>query len=243
MHEPDSNEKTKQVESYYDEYVSRQKKFGVNERHHSIATKLVSAGLLDHHHVLEIGCGIGTLTSLLVEQVKNGKLTSLDLSAKSIEEAKTNLSGYKNLELKHADILNYEVKDSKFDVIVLPDVLEHIPLNLHSNLFQKLASILNSDGFVFIHIPNPYYTEWCEKNAPHLLQIIDFSVTTNHLVNSVYPHGLYIHELKTYSVWLVEQDYQYIILKRIKQRDFSKIMPVKISFMDKIKYKLNGIFK
>lgn len=243
MHGQDSEKNRKELVNYYDDYVSRQKQVGVNLRHHSIIEKLKYAGLKSHHQVLEIGCGIGTFTSLLVEEVKEGSIVSMDISGKSIEEAKLVFGKYAQLELIHADVVEYNFKDITFDVVVLPDVLEHIPIEFHNKLFEKISKVLSPSGFVFIHIPNPYFLEWCHQYNPEMLQIIDQPITTDLLVRNTYPHGLYIHELKTYSIWVVEGDYQYIVLKPAISRDFGNIIEERISFWDKVKFKLNAIFK
>lgn len=243
MHGQDSEKNRKELVNYYDDYVSRQKHVGVNLRHHSIIEKLKNAGLKSHHKVLEIGCGIGTFTSLLVEDIKEGSIVSMDISGKSIEEAKQLFGKYTHLQLIHADVVEYDFKEVMFDVVVLPDVLEHIPIEFHDTLFKKISKVLSPSGFVFIHIPNPYFLEWCHKNNPEILQIIDQPITTDILSKSTYPNGLYIHELKTYSIWVVEGDYQYIVLKPIMDRDFGKIIEERISFWDKVKFKWNAIFK
>jgi len=58
---------SKQVAEFYDQYSSQQGKIGVNIRHRSILKRLVKLGLSKNSSILEIGCGIGTLTSLLVK--------------------------------------------------------------------------------------------------------------------------------------------------------------------------------
>jgi cyclopropane fatty-acyl-phospholipid synthase-like methyltransferase len=113
------------VESYYDEYVPRQTATGVNARHKSIARLLISFGLQPDHRVLEIGCGIGTVTGLVAEKLSaGGSLLATDLSPKSIEAAKRRLAGFGNVRLLAGDILSLDLNDI-FDVVVLPDVIEH----------------------------------------------------------------------------------------------------------------------
>lgn len=238
-----TTEVQKEIEKYYDGYVERQQHVGVNARHHSIMEKLTKAGLNKSNTVLELGCGIGTFTSLLVDHIVTGNVFAVDISNASIEIAKKNVSK-KNLKFIHADITNYEFEDKlKFDCIVLPDVLEHIPIELHYDLFQKLSKILDDNGFVFIHIPNPYYLQWCHENRPDLLQVIDQPITTDVLVQNSYPHGFFIQELKTYSIWVVDHDYQYIVLRKNGYQHFDNVKEDKITFWDKVKYKLNAMRK
>jgi len=62
------------VIDFYDKYVERQKHHGVNERHLGILKKAIKHGLKPHSDALEIGCGIGTQTELLIKHLKKGSL-------------------------------------------------------------------------------------------------------------------------------------------------------------------------
>lgn len=240
MHGKNSEEnKAKQVE-YYNEYVVKQKSVGVNLRHKSIADKLLQTGLKKNSQVLEIGCGIGTFSGLLGGIISEGKALCLDISDKSIELAKEIYRTKKNLIFKTENAVHFDFGDQKFDAIVLPDVIEHIPLEQHAALFEKLSKVLKKDGFIFIHIPNPYYIAWCHENAPETLQIIDQPIYTDELIKNTYPFGLLIDKIETYAIWRKDGDYQYIVLKKEKFQDFSRIIEEKVTFLDKVKYKMNA---
>ncbi len=76
------------LKAFYDEYVGRQLAVGVNERHHAILRWLRRFGLCRGDRVLEIGCGVGTLTGLIASAIgPEGFLLAVDLSPKSIEAA------------------------------------------------------------------------------------------------------------------------------------------------------------
>ncbi|MCX7697476.1 MAG: class I SAM-dependent methyltransferase [Bacteroidales bacterium] len=229
---------TEKIEQFYDDYVERQIKAGINERHISIFEKLIKAGLKKHHTVLEVGCGIGTLTSLLAPFLKNGYLLSMDLSKKSIAEAKKFLGHFKNLTLIHGDFLNYSFHET-FDVIVFPDVIEHIPLEFHEKLFQKCTQLLRPKGFIFIHIPNPYYIEWLHIHQPESLQIIDQPIHLSTLLKFTEPHHLIITKYETYSIWFKDGDYQYIILQKKDAFDFTVQKKEKTNIIQRIKRKIS----
>ena len=227
------------ISEFYDEYVARQRRIGVNLRHQSIFQKVQNVGLKRNHNVLEVGCGIGTFTSLIIPYIDEGSITAMDISPKSIEVAKHDYES-SNVNFLAQDATAYDFKGELFDVIILPDVLEHIPIDLHDGLFKKLSSVLTHDGFIFIHIPNPVYLEWCHKNKPEILQVIDQPITTDILVENTYKHGLFIEELKTYPIWVEHNDYQYIVLKKNNYQDFNRIIEYPPSFLDKVKHKLNA---
>lgn len=231
--------KNKAVIDYYNNYVERQAKCGINERHISILSKAIQAGLETNHDVLEIGCGIGTQTELLVKHLKNGRIYSCDISPESIKTAKIKLSHFNNLTLEVQDATDFCLS-KQFDAIIMPDVIEHIPLELHARMFQNMSKMLKPDGFIFIHIPNPEYLEWCHMHRRDLLQIIDQPIFPDLLANNLKQTELIITKLETYSIWVKNGDYQYLVLKKKGNTDFSTLNEVKVSLWNKIKYKLHA---
>lgn len=229
------------VEQYYDQFSSEQIKTGINKRHHSIHKWLLKFGLKEAHHCLEIGCGIGTQTDLLAAYLKKGQITAVDISSESIQIAKKRLSRFSNVKLIAAEIISHEI-EHKFDVIILPDVLEHIPIERHKDLFNKISKLIKPDGIIFVHIPNPYYLEWCHKNTPEVLQIIDQPIYSNVLCENLYINDLYIHTLVTYSIWIDNDDYQAILIKPKKELEYKEISN-KSTPAQRLKGKIKRILK
>jgi trans-aconitate 2-methyltransferase len=138
---------TADIRNYYDRYVGRQVNAGINERHHLIRDFAVLHGLKDGMNVLEIGCGIGTLTGLLLKEVPQGRLTATDLSPASVEQARKLLRERPNLVLVAGDSTE-KTPDGPFDMIILPDVLEHIPFERQPFLFKQIKRELATNGRV-----------------------------------------------------------------------------------------------
>lgn len=204
MEEPGSSA---EVQAFYDRYVGRQVTVGVNDRHRAILDWLRRFGLCPEHRVLEIGCGIGTVTQLIVEQLgPGGSVLGIDLSPESIATARRRLESHANVTLLAGDVLKLDIAET-FDVVVLPDVIEHIPLDLHPTLFGRVASWLAADGFALLHYPNPHHLAWCREHRPEEVQIIDQPIHVDRLAADVYPHGLYLDYLQTYPVWVRDGDY------------------------------------
>ena len=231
-----------EVAEFYDQYTDRQKDSGINRRHKSIDDWLTKFGMTESDSVLEIGCGIGTMTQLLASRLSKGSILANDISQKSVEMAQRELSHFDNLQFVVGDIVKLELKD-KFDLILLPDVLEHIPIADHPKLFLKLSELLKDEGMIVIHIPDPYFLAWrhTDANQRKGLQIIDQSIYTNELVNSIYPAGLHIEHLQSYSVHVENNDYQIIKLKKTHQRKYPRLKR-KTSLMGRVAYKLKRIF-
>src|SRR5688572_25893429 len=116
-----------EVSTFYDNRVADQVRIGINLRHRTIFRLLKKNGLNRYQRVLEIGCGVGPVTSLILKLVRDGFVHAVDISPKSIEQAKVNLSSRTNLSLSVSDMSDFSAPE-KFHVIVLPDVLEHIPI-------------------------------------------------------------------------------------------------------------------
>lgn len=231
-----------EVELFYDDFSVKQVDAGISKRNIKIQYWAEKFGLKPTDKVLEIGCGIGTQTELLAQYLLHGKVTAIDISPKSIAFAKQRLQAHKNVELLTGDITQMNVDAlGKFNVIVLPDVIEHIPLELHVILFKKLRGLIQKDGFVLINIPNPNYLQWCHQNHKEALQIIDQPVYTHLLCAAIYPNDFYIHYLNTYEIWRLNGDYQVIVLKIASSAtDF----PFKYStptLTERIRYKLKKI--
>lgn len=208
------------IAEFYDSYAQSQKRTGINIRHRMIIKKLKSAGLQQNSVVLEIGCGIGTLTSLLVKNCKH--LTAVDISPESIQQAKLSLSKHTNIRFEVTDMSDFQTPQ-KFDFIVLPDVLEHIPIEQHPMLFERMKSLLNENGKICIHIPDPYALEYIRKNSPELLQIIDQSIYTDILVKNIYDNNLTLEKLERYCLQKELPDYQWIeIVHRPSYSKFNK---------------------
>ncbi len=234
-----------EVSIYYDEFSKEQFQRGINNRHLSIQYHLEKYGLRPNFKVLEVGCGIGTVSELIARFLSNeGSLRAVDISEKSVEMAAHRLSKYSNVKCEAKDLTKERLND-KFDVIVLPDVIEHIPLELHKSFFSNLKLSLKEEGFIFIHIPHPNFLEWQVKRKDERLQIIDQPIFTNELCSSIYPIGLFISHLISYSIYAVENDYQIVILKnkpsKIDTKNMSRFF--QLSFAKRAKNKLKYIFR
>jgi len=136
----------------------------------------------------------------------------VDLSPRSIEAARERLASFRNVRLVAADVLEFDLHET-FDVIVLPDVIEHIPLDLHGALFKRVASWVAPNGFVLLHYPNPHHLEWCQAHTPEVLQVIDQPIHAEVLLSNACPHGLYLDFFQTYSIWIREGDYVVAVLR------------------------------
>jgi trans-aconitate 2-methyltransferase len=203
---------------FYDDFIQKQVESGINDRIAGLYRRLCKLGLKRDSSVLEIGCGIGTMTYLLTRKVKTGRIEATDISPQSIKYIKKNLVR-PNLSVFAGDILHVAPAAGTFDFVLLFDVIEHIPLEDHAVLFARISHWMHDNSSLLINIPNPGYVIYDEKNNPAVLQEIDQPVFPDHLATVVAKAGLDIVQFETYSVW-VKNDYQFILVK--KRKDFEE---------------------
>ncbi len=202
-----------QVKEYYDTFKEHQKQLGINIRHRTILKNLKNAGLKPNSNVLEIGCGIGTVSHLILKYITEGSFVGLDISAESIKMAQQFNSFHKKAQFFVDDMSNFSHK-TKFDFVVFPDVLEHIPVEQHANIFKTIGELTTPNATVIINIPEPNYLNWVRANDPSKLQIIDQSLSMQDLLNNSYPYGFKLYSMNPYSLHFDVNDYLAIVMKK-----------------------------
>jgi 2-polyprenyl-3-methyl-5-hydroxy-6-metoxy-1,4-benzoquinol methylase len=203
----------KSVSTFYDEFSVKQLETGVNIRHYSIITKLKAAGLKSNHNVLEVGCGIGTLTGLLGKFLNQGSLTATDISPESIEVAKKRCSSNKNTSFVVTDMSDFR-PENQLDFVVFPDVLEHIPKDQHNNIFRNVSALLKSNGKIAVHIPDPVQLDFIRNYNPDQLQIIDQSLYFEDFKNAIEGTDLMLDTYLRYKLYSDSPDYNWIVFSR-----------------------------
>lgn len=202
------------IAEWYDDFVKEQIKKGINKRHLEINKRILNkTNNLTVQTILEIGCGIGSQTELLNKYFSNAQITAIDISEKSIEYAKEKNKKNDNIRFETRDIINNPI-GRKFDLIVLADVIEHIPLELHNSLFKVLNESISNLGIICINIPSPAYLDHLTKTCPDTLQVVDQPICSELVLKSIQKTDLYIDFLEHYSVWISEGDYQFFTLKK-----------------------------
>ena len=94
--------------------------------------------------VLEVGCGVGAQTLILLRRNPGIHLTSLDMSAESLQKARENVEemGYDNVEFRHEDILDHRLEPGSFDHLFICFVLEHMeqPVGALAHMMKLLRA-------------------------------------------------------------------------------------------------------
>mgnify|MGYP001185155334 FL=1 len=105
---------------------------------------------LENKHILEIGCGNGGFINAFGRFSDN--CVGFDL--KNLQWKKTNVK-YHKLDVFDDELINKI--DSKFDIIILRDVVEHLDNSQTNKLFNQIQKLSNSNTVVLITFP-PFYS-------------------------------------------------------------------------------------
>jgi len=79
-------------------------------------------------HILDVGCGPGTITIDFARLVSEGKVIGIDTSQDVLEKAQDTAKGHqiKNIEFQVGDVLALKFPDSTFDVVHAHQVLQYV---------------------------------------------------------------------------------------------------------------------
>ena len=109
------------------------------------------AGLQNGQHVLELGCGWGSLSLYMATKFPESNFTVVSNSAtqKVFIDETAKQRGIQNLTVLTADINTFTIADT-FDRVVSVEMFEH--MRNYKMLLSKVSSFLKPDGKLFVHI-------------------------------------------------------------------------------------------
>lgn len=220
--------------SFYDNYIDYQVQSGINDRILGLYKRTKKIGITGKK-ILEIGCGIGALTFLLSKKIGKGKIEAFDPSEKSIAFAQQQIS-HPNIVFNSSDVLNFSAQFSPYDLILLFDVLEHIPVNDHYKVFSRIKTWMNDNSILMINLPNPEYILYDQTYQPDQLQELDQPVFLNDLLSIFTSLDLTLKHFETYSVW-AKEDYQFFVLQK-KTAFTEELLSNERSFFEKLVVRL-----
>jgi len=118
---------------------------------HSKSRASAKKYLADNNIVLDYGCGTGTTSCELANQVK--EIHAIDISSNMIEIAKkkAEANNIRNVDFLVADIFNERYKKDSFDRILAFNMLHTIPNP--QNVIQRINELLKPDGLLIAVTP------------------------------------------------------------------------------------------
>jgi 2-polyprenyl-3-methyl-5-hydroxy-6-metoxy-1,4-benzoquinol methylase len=120
----------------------------------AIVKSLPPSSHKDVTKVFDLGCGSG---NLLVALAKEGyDVFGIDTSVPSIELAKQDLGPFgKSERVRRVDILDYN-PPTKFDVVVMDNVIEHLLPDETPDVLSKCYSMLADEGYLVVITPHSF---------------------------------------------------------------------------------------
>lgn len=174
--------------------------------------------------ILEIGCGIGSVSWRLARKYPDAQVVGMDLSPSSIEFARL-LFSRENLRYQ-VGVATDCPPDMRFDAVLLMDVYEHIPREDRAAVHSQIRSVLSERGRVLLSTPSPSYLDWLSIHKPEELQPIDERVQLkdfDEFASSVDRNVLFY---KVADVWH-SHDYCYTVLGNSEVAPLSRELPVR----------------
>ena len=110
------------------------------------------AQLADGQHILELGCGWGSLCLYNARRFPNAKITAVSNSRtqKEFIDTEARKRGLHNLRVITCDINAFDITPGQFDRVVSVEMFEH--LKNYELLFRNIARWLKPGGLLFTHI-------------------------------------------------------------------------------------------
>jgi cyclopropane-fatty-acyl-phospholipid synthase len=123
------------------------------------------AALADGQRILELGCGWGSLTLWMAEQLPRSRITAISNSHSQrqwiAQEARSR--GLDNVEVITCDINEFEPR-GRFDRVVSVEMFEH--LRNWPEIFRRVAAWLERDGRFFLHV-------FSHRSTPYAFEVRD----------------------------------------------------------------------
>ena len=201
-----------QIKDFYEKFSQTliKDKINPNPRHQKIKSYLKDLfQKYEFNNALEVGCGIGIISEFIAKNVP--EVTGIDISEENIKFAKvTN----KKINFYCADFLEYRVNEN-FDLITLFDVLEHIPKEMHPDVFSRIKKISNADTKIILTIPDPYYLSYIRENSPQKLQVVDECIFLDEMMQIFKQNELEVLAYEKYGIDYDDQ-YNFYLLSYVK---------------------------
>lgn len=103
-------------------------------------------------HLLEVGCGVGAQSEILLRRFPDLKITGIDMNENQLQAARSNILSQENFKSRYAlqqmDATKMTFKDHQFDGAFLCWVLEHVPDP--KRILSEVRRVLNPGSVVYI---------------------------------------------------------------------------------------------
>jgi cyclopropane fatty-acyl-phospholipid synthase-like methyltransferase len=243
------NPNRENVVSYYDEHVKNKLNdyIVVNPRIEFGWKTIKRYAPKKPMRILEVGCGMGNISSRMRKYWPEATITGIDISTMSIQLAQK-LFGDGKLNFKES-ILTPNTFDEQFDLIIFMDVYEHIAVTDRPEVHAALAKFIKNKGRLILTVPTPHNLKWSLINKPETMQPVDEHISYEVIGKLATDTGTEVifYELK--NVWNVG-DYAHIVFEKNDDFEAAFFKPKPVTtvqrterIFNKAIYKLGSYFR
>ncbi|WP_197440205.1 class I SAM-dependent methyltransferase [Polystyrenella longa] len=101
--------------------------------------------------ILDLGCGEGHITQLMLDRFPTAEVTGLDYAVSAIEYAHEH---FPDIDFCVGDATSGPYAQEYFDVVVCNNLWEHVPDPMH--LLREMDKFLKPGGFIIVSTPSRY---------------------------------------------------------------------------------------
>jgi len=202
------------VVSYYDEHVQHKLNdyIKVNPRIEFAWKTILDNAPANPPYILEVGCGMGNVSSRMHKRWPNANIIGIDISTLSIQIAQKLFADDK-LTFRETILTPDTFKDEQFDLIIFMDVYEHIAVNDRPDVHAALLKLLRNKGRLILSVPTPHNLKWSLKNKPETMQPVDEHISYEVIGKLAADTGTEVISYQLKNVWNVG-DYAHIVLEK-----------------------------
>jgi 2-polyprenyl-3-methyl-5-hydroxy-6-metoxy-1,4-benzoquinol methylase len=139
-----------------------------------------------HACVLDVGCGIGMLTTLVALTRQPQRVVGIDINAKTIAIGKESVAA-KDPRVQFLHLPPLEFPAETFDVVTCVDVLHHVVASQQTTFLKLLNRSLRPGGILLLKDLTllPRWKLWCSRLFDLLVSRQWISVLSAHTVESL----------------------------------------------------------
>ena len=118
---------------------------------------LIADWMPQARQILEVGCGEGAVTEQLVSLYPRAQIMAIDVTPRVGRLFRGNKDKVRFAEMTVQEVA--AAKPGQFDLVILSDVLHHVPIALREELLVSVRSTLVSEGRLF-------FKDWERRPSP-----------------------------------------------------------------------------
>lgn len=197
------------------EYYSREQEiwkqlqyYKAPSKRHVVLMKVLTAASRESYmsrptSILSIGCGAGLEISMMRKLSPEAGFVGVDISEALLIEARRR-NPYATF-LNHDFSFGSELGAQGFGLVVMLDVLEHVPMGKRCDFLFNVCGVLDDESCLFVGTPKVIF----EARK----QVVDEPVVLGDLMSILQPEGLELRFFQVLSLW-TQEDYMAAFFKR-----------------------------